>query len=597
MCGIIGYIGRKDPVPMLLKGLKNLEYRGYDSAGVALLNEKTLQVIKEQGKIKNLEEKIANTKTISSHLGIAHTRWATHGVPSLENAHPHTVRNITIVHNGIIENMQELKNELLKEGYTFQTDTDTEVIAALLDAYDEGDIVSSIQKSCEAVRGSYALGILKKGDSNHLYAVRKNSPLVIGLSEDGIYIASDIGAISTFVKKYIELPNDVIAMLTESTAKFIDFEGNQLKLEEKAISTEEVEPSKMGYDHYMLKEMMEEPFLIDRMLKSLVDSKETLFEKLPDIHSFEEIHIVACGSALYAGMIGKYLLEEYGKIRVTVEVASEYRYQNTIYDRKTLVIFISQSGETADTLASFYKAKEEGLTTLGIVNVKTSTLAKEVDIPLLIEAGREVAVATTKAYILQVFMLVLLALKVAYQKENISEEELTTILEELHDLPSKVEVLLHQNYHSLAQEIYKSEDVFFIGRGIDYAICLEGSLKLKEVSYIHSEAYQAGELKHGTISLIKEGMPVIAVITNDSLKEKTLSNLKETEARGAKTIVITTEEVGKDAQWIIKVDGGSDFVKPLLIVPILQLLSYEVAKLRGCEIDQPKNLAKSVTVE
>ena len=590
MCGIIGYIGEKNPVEVLINGLKSLEYRGYDSAGIALKEKDQIEVIKSVGKIVNLEEKLKNQELISSHLGIAHTRWATHGKPSEKNAHPHTVGNVTLVHNGIIENAEELREKLKKEGVTFNSETDTEVITALINKYYENDPVEAINKALDEVKGSYALGILFQG-SDDLYAVRKDSPLIVGLGKEENFIASDIAAIIDYTNKYLLLEEREIAHITKDKVT-ITKDGKTVEKEVQTTNMERDAKDKCGYDHYMLKEIMEEPVVLEKTFKPYLEN----LDKLPDLTDYEEIHVVACGSAMYAGMIGKALLEEYANTKVEIDVASEYRYKNIIYDRKTLVILISQSGETADTIAAMRKAKENKVETLAIVNVKTSTIARESDNQIFIEAGPEIAVATTKAYILQVGIMALLAYKTALTKGLVKEEH--KVLEEAEKLPRLIKEVLDRRdeYKKIAKEIYTSEDIFFIGRKIDYATSMEGSLKLKEVSYIHSEAYQAGELKHGTISLIEEGMPVFAIITEEEIKDKTVSNIEEVKSRGAKTIIISNESWDNQKLQIV-VPKISPYFQPILIVPTLQLIAYETAKLRGCDIDKPKNLAKSVTVE
>lgn len=590
MCGIIGYIGEKNPVEVLINGLKSLEYRGYDSAGIALKEKDEIEVIKSVGKIVNLEDKIKSKELIPSHLGIAHTRWATHGKPSEKNAHPHTVGNVTLVHNGIIENAEELREKLKKEGVTFNSETDTEVITALINKYYENDPVEAINKALDEVKGSYALGILFQG-SDDLYAVRKDSPLIVGLGKEENFIASDIAAIIDYTNKYLLLEEREIAHITKNKVT-ITKDGKTVEKEVQTTNMERDAKDKCGYDHYMLKEIMEEPVVLEKTFKPYLEN----LDKLPDLTDYEEIHVVACGSAMYAGMIGKALLEEYANTKVEIDVASEYRYKNIIYDRKTLVILISQSGETADTIAAMRKAKENKVETLAIVNVKTSTIARESDNQVFIEAGPEIAVATTKAYILQVGIMALLAYKTALAKGLVKEEH--KVLEEAEKLPRLIKEVLDRRdeYKKIAKEIYTSEDIFFIGRKIDYATSMEGSLKLKEVSYIHSEAYQAGELKHGTISLIEEGMPVFAIITEEEIKDKTVSNIEEVKSRGAKTIIISNESWDNQKLQIV-VPKISPYFQPILIVPTLQLIAYETAKLRGCDIDKPKNLAKSVTVE
>lgn len=590
MCGIIGYIGKESPIEILINGLKSLEYRGYDSAGIALKNKDEIEVIKSVGKIVNLEEKVKCRELIPSHLGIAHTRWATHGKPSEENAHPHTVGKVTLVHNGIIENAEELREKLKKEGVTFNSETDTEVVAALINKYYENNQVEAIDKALKEIKGSYALGVLFQG-SDCLYAVRKDSPLIVGLGEDENFIASDIAAIIDYTNKYFLLEENEIAKISKDKVE-ITKDGEKVAKQLQTTNMEKDAKDKCGYDHYMLKEIMEEPVVLEKTFKPYLED----LDKLPDLTEYEEIHVVACGSAMYAGMIGKTLLEEYANTKVEIDVASEYRYKNVIYDRKTLVILISQSGETADTIAAMRKAKENNVETLAIVNVKTSTIARESDKQIFIEAGPEIAVATTKAYILQVGIMALLAYKTALTKGLVKEND--KVLEEAEKLPRLIKEVLDRRdeYKKVAKEIYNKEDIFFIGRKIDYATSMEGSLKLKEVSYIHSEAYQAGELKHGTISLVEEGMPVFAVVTDDTIKDKTVSNIEEVKSRGAKTIIISNEKwQTEDLQ--VTVPKISPYFQPILIVPTLQLIAYETAKLRGCDIDKPKNLAKSVTVE
>lgn len=583
MCGIVGYIGFREPKDVLIEGLKTLEYRGYDSAGIALKNDTSVQIIKEVGRIASLEEKVNKGKLINSHIGIAHTRWATHGGVTEVNAHPHTIGRVTLVHNGIIENAMELKEKLSSEGVTFNTETDTEVLTALIDYYYDNDPVVAIEKAIKDVRGSYALAIVFK-DQDKLFAVRKDLPLIVGYGKDEYFVASDISAIINYTNRYSLLDENEIVVLDFDGIKIVK-DGKEIKKEVLVTELTAESKEKCGYEHYMLKEIMEEPIVLEKTLKPFIENFDSVF----DISDYEEIHIVACGSAMYAGMIGKSLIEENANIRVLCEVASEYRYKKVLYDRKTLVIVISQSGETADTIAAMRKAKENGALTLAIVNVKGSTIARESDRQIFIEAGPEIAVATTKAYILQVAIMALLACRVAGKKD---------IVNELKKLPRLLKEVIDRRdiYLEIAKKISNREDIFFIGRKIDYAISLEGSLKLKEVSYIHSEAYQAGELKHGTISLIDKGTPVFAIVTEEDIKEKTISNICEVKARGAMIIVVSNED-GFECDYLIKVPRVSEFLQPILVVPCLQLIAYEVAKIRGCDIDKPKNLAKSVTVE
>lgn len=583
MCGIVGYIGNRNVCGVLIHGLKCLEYRGYDSAGIAL-KDKEIQVIRSLGKISMLEEKIKNTNLIPAKMGIAHTRWATHGVVSEVNAHPHTVGKVTVVHNGIIENASLLREKLEEEGIHFKSETDTEVMAALIHKYYSGDCLLAIRMAIGEVVGSYALGIIFE-DKDELYCVRKDSPLIIGVSDHEYFIASDVSVIIHYTNRYMLLEEGEIGRLTSNGVEVY----NDLGLVHKDVLETDFtseERNKCGYRHYMLKEINEEPIVLRRSIDSFFDNLENVL----NLSDYEEVHIVACGSAMYAGMIGKILIEENTNTRVTCEVASEYRYRRVLYDRKTLVIVISQSGETADTIAAMRKANESGVDTLAIVNVKGSTIARESKMQIYIEAGQEIAVATTKAYILQAAVMALLSCMAANKLDEVRGdlERLPRLLKEVIDRMD--------DYKKIAKKIFHSEDIFFIGRKIDYAISLEGSLKLKEISYIHSEAYQAGELKHGTISLIEDGMPVFAIITDSGIKDKTLSNLAEVKSRGAIGIVISNEKIdGCDLE--IVVPKINHFLQPILVVPCLQLIAYEVAKLRGCDIDKPKNLAKSVTVE
>ncbi len=591
MCGIIGYIGKKQPVNFLLEGLKKLEYRGYDSSGIAIKENENIQIIRSIGRIKDLENKTKNTKLLNGNIGIAHTRWATHGEPTEENAHPHQVGNVTLVHNGIIENAEELREKLITDGVKFKSETDTEVACAVINKYYEKDPIAAITKALKELKGSYAFGIIFK-DSDKLYAVRKDSPLIIGIGEEENYIASDIAAIINYTNKYILLEdNEIVELTTKEIKTYKD--GVEIKKDIQAANITAEEADKGSYKHYMLKEIMEEPIVLARTLNRYINNMESVF----DVSKYEEIHIVACGSAMYAGMIGKSLLEEKANIKCLVECASEYRYKKVIYDRKTLVILVSQSGETADTVAAMRKAHEEDIDTLAIVNVKTSTIAREAKHVMFIEAGPEIAVATTKAYLLQVAVFSLIALKAA----NLLglEKNYNEILKEAENLPKLLKKVLEdkEEFKSISKEIYQNKDVFYIGRGIDYAMCLEGSLKLKEVSYTHSDAYQAGELKHGTISLIEENVPVFAIITDDRIKDKTESNVIEVDSRKAKVFTITNDDTIKNHHKKYVVPKTSYYLQAILTVPPLQLVGYYVGDLKKLDIDKPRNLAKSVTVE
>lgn len=591
MCGIVGYVGKNSPIESLLNGLKKLEYRGYDSSGIALKGNDRIQIIKSTGRIVELEEKIKKEKLVKSKLGIAHTRWATHGEANEINAHPHKVGKVTLVHNGIIENARDLKNKLVNESVVFRSETDTEVAAAVINSLYNNNPIQTITKAIKQLKGSYAFGVIFE-DQNNLYAIRKDSPLIVGIGEDANYIASDIAAIIKYTDKYILLEDDEIAELSEKGVNiYKNGEKIEKKIETSKISIEDA--NKGSYEHFMLKEIMEEPIVLQRTLNKYLRKPSKLF----DVSNYDEIHIVACGSALYAGMIGRVLLEEKANIRCITECASEYRYKKVIYDRKTLVILVSQSGETADTIAAMRKAHEEGIDTLAIVNVRTSTIAREAKNSIFIEAGPEIAVATTKAYLLQVAMFSLISLNTAYKK-GIEKDYEKIVAEGKHISKYLNNILKDKDiFKSVGKELKDSKDVFYIGRGVDYAICEEGSLKLKEVSYTHSDAYEAGELKHGTISLIEDGMPVIAIITDEKIKDKTESNVIEVEARSAKIFTITNDDSIKNHHFKYVIEKISSYFQPILVVPPLQLIGYYTAYERGLDIDKPRNLAKSVTVE
>lgn len=596
MCGIVGFNGKTNSINYLIDGLKSLEYRGYDSAGIAVKNKDNITIVKALGSVSNLEEKIKNTKIEENNLGIGHTRWATHGIPSEINSHPHQVGSITIVHNGIIENYKELKEMLTENGYIFKSETDTEVACALIDYFYEKNknIKKSISMFTKKAIGSYAIGIITN-DDNHLYAVKKDCPLIIAKGKNGIYIASDIMAVYKYADKVLYLDDKIVADITDKDFKLYDANLKEVKYKCKTIPKQSSKNDKNGYEHYMIKEIHEQPTVFKETLKTYIKDDEIF--NIPNFSKYNKFHIVACGSAYHTGLVGKSLIEEYADIPVTVEVASEYRYKKNFYDKKTLVIIVSQSGETADSLAALRKAKEDNIDTLAIVNVENSTIAREADHVILVKAGAEISVATTKAYFAQVAIFALIALKIGFKKEIISRKEYISILHEMKKIPMIVENIINKcNYKEVANAIYKNENMFYIGRGIDYALSQEGSLKLKEVSYIYSQAYAAGELKHGTISLIENNTPVIGIITEENLKEKTLSNMEEVKSRGAKTIIITTDENIK-ADFVINVSKVSKILQPLITIIPLQLIAYEVAKKRGCNIDKPKNLAKSVTVE
>ena len=587
MCGIVGYKGKNNnAIKVVIEGLENLEYRGYDSAGIAYLKESKINIEKEAGRIKNLKDKLDLED--KSNLAIGHTRWATHGIPTRTNAHPHQVGKFTMVHNGIIENYLTLKEELLKNNYTFKSDTDTEIACAYLDYLykQEKDILKSLQKLIQVIKGSYAFGIICEDDKDHLYALRSSSPLIIALGQDENYIASDVPAILKYTNKYLILENYEIAKISNDN---VTIYNKDLQEVNKTINTYEgtYESSIKGdYEHFMLKEINEEPDTFEKTINSCIENN---FKDI-DLKKYTNIHIVACGSAYHAGLVGKYLIEKFANIKVYTQVASEYRYEKTFYDKNTLVILISQSGETADTLAALRKAKDNNIDTLSIVNVFASSIARESKYVIYTKAGCEIAVATTKAYLAQLTVLIALTLKLS--NKQISKEEITKTKEQITNLIKK------DDYKTIANKIYEAKNIFFIGRGIDYALCMEGSLKLKEISYISSVAYQAGELKHGTISLIEENTPVIAILTEEELIKKTISNIKEVKARGANTIIITNKNIQGDFydEKIIIPKTDELFQQLLTIIP-LQLIAYEVAKLNNCDIDKPRNLAKSVTVE
>lgn len=587
MCGIVGYKGKNNnAIKVVIEGLENLEYRGYDSAGIAYLKESKINIEKEAGRIKNLKDKLDLED--KSNLAIGHTRWATHGIPTRTNAHPHQVGKFTMVHNGIIENYLTLKEELLKNNYTFKSDTDTEIACAYLDYLykQEKDILKSLQKLIQVIKGSYAFGIICEDDKDHLYALRSSSPLIIALGQDENYIASDVPAILKYTNKYLILENYEIAKISNDN---VTIYNKDLQEVNKTINTYEgtYESSIKGdYEHFMLKEINEESDTFEKTINSCIENN---FKDI-DLKKYTNIHIVACGSAYHAGLVGKYLIEKFANIKVYTQVASEYRYEKTFYDKNTLVILISQSGETADTLAALRKAKDNNIDTLSIVNVFASSIARESKYVIYTKAGCEIAVATTKAYLAQLTVLIALTLKLS--NKQISKEEITKIKEQITNLIKK------DDYKTIANKIYEAKNIFFIGRGIDYALCMEGSLKLKEISYISSVAYQAGELKHGTISLIEENTPVIAILTEEELIKKTISNIKEVKARGANTIIITNKNIQGDFyDEKITIPKTDELFQQLLTIIPLQLIAYEVAKLNNCDIDKPRNLAKSVTVE
>lgn len=599
MCGIIGYNGTKKCVPRLIGALEALEYRGYDSAGIAYIENGNVKISKEVGKIKNLKE-IVDMNT-NSTIGIGHTRWATHGGVTKDNAHPHKIGKITLVHNGIIENYVDIKKAIEKKGYKYKSETDTEIAAALLNSlYEENnDMVKTLHEASKIIRGSYAFVVLVDG-LDEIYATRCASPMIVALSDDGNYVASDVPAILAFTNKYMLLDEYDIVKLEKNKITIYDKDLNEVKKEIKVFEGTMDAATKAGYEHFMLKEINEQ----DKVFKDTVNyyfngTINSLEKSFGFIKNFKKIDIVACGSAYHTGVVGKYLIESYANIPVNVEVASEYRYKKCFYDKDTLVILVSQSGETADTLAALRKAKEDGITTMAIVNVLGSSIAREADYTIYIKAGFEIAVATTKAYLAQLAIFSLISLYLGVTNKVISKNEYEEITNEINNMPLYIkETIKDETYLPVAKKIFSKKEIFFIGRGIDYALCLEASLKLKEISYINSVAYQAGELKHGTISLIEENTPVIAISTDEDLNEKTISNIKEVKARGAYVILVTnTKPQEKFYDELIIIKKLHPIMESILTIIPLQLLAYEVAKNNGCDIDKPRNLAKSVTVE
>lgn len=606
MCGIVGYVGSKNAKEVLINGLKRLEYRGYDSAGIALKKDNSVIIRKKEGKIKNLENIL--DKDLSSNLGIGHTRWATHGGATENNAHPHKVGEVTIVHNGIIENYEKLKKDLTNKGYEFKSNTDTEIACALFDSIykKEKNKLKVLKEANKLLSGSYAFGIIFDDDNENIYAMRKDSPLIIGVGEKENFIASDVPAILAYTNKYILLEKDEFAVINSESITIYNESLNKVEKEinsyEGSLETE----MKKGYKHFMIKEINDEPEVFKNMFDQFhSDNIDELIKAMPNIEKYETLTIVGCGSAYHAGLVGKSIIEQYANIPVNVEIASEYRYKKTFNNKKSLTILISQSGETADTLAALRKDKEKGIDTLGIINTVSSSIARESKVVLYIKAGCEISVATTKAYSAQVLMLELIALVLGVSNKTITKSFANEKIKQIKDLPNMVKKIIKKENecHEIAKKIYKKENVFFIGRRIDYSLCMEGSLKLKEISYIHSEAYAAGELKHGTISLIEDGTPVFSIVTDKEIEEKTISNIKEVKARGANVIFITTETIDKKYESSDFYDSKvvmpdiNEFINPLLTVTILQLIAYYVALEKGLDIDKPRNLAKSVTVE
>ena len=608
MCGIVGYLGKRQATEVLIDGLSKLEYRGYDSAGVAVNTGNELAIRKFKGRLAILAEDLQKNP-IDGHLGIGHTRWATHGEPSDVNSHPHfnMDRTIAVVHNGIIENYLELRAELEAEGVKFLSQTDTEIAAHMVSKYYEGNLLDAVYKATARFRGAYALGVVCADNANELVAVRKDSPLVVGLGEDENMIASDIPAILKYTRNVYFLENGEFVHILGDKVTVLNENKEVVEKEVSEITWDVEAASKGGFDSFMAKEIYEQPKGVEDTLMRRLDENGRI--KLDDIKITKEdldrinkVYIVACGTAYHAGLVGKYAIEKFAKIPVIADIASEFRYSDPFVDENTLIIIVSQSGETADTLAALRDAKAKGARVLSITNVVGSSIARESDDIFYTWAGPEIAVASTKAYTTQLMAFYMIALNLAMTKGSITEEEYFKMIDILKGMPSKVEKVLECDkfVEEIAAEIKDKNDIFYLGRGLDYALAMEGSLKIKEISYMHAEAFAAGELKHGTIALIEEGTPVIAIATQEALFEKMVSNMQEVKARGAKVIAIVeehNEEVEKSADRVIYIPEVEDMFASITSVVPMQLLSYHVAKMRGCDIDKPRNLAKSVTVE
>lgn len=608
MCGIVGFTGKTQAAGFLLEGLERLEYRGYDSAGIAVLENGGIHIEKTTERIKNLIEKTDNGSTVNGTIGIGHTRWATHGAPCAKNAHPHISSDgkFAVVHNGIIENYMALRDSLKADGVEFASETDSEVVPQLLAKFYKGDLFEAVSKTVAQLEGSYALGIICTDCPDTLIAVRKFSPLIIGLSKDANYIASDVTAIVSHTRDILYIEDGEIAVLTPDGVKLYDSDKNELHRSVAVINWDVAAAEKGGYDHFMMKEIMEQPNAVKQTIESRIKGREIVFEGLKlteeKLKTINRIEIVACGSAYHAGMVGKYVLEEMLRIPTSIDYASEYRYRNPIVDDKTLTIIISQSGETADTLAALKEAKKRGSHTLSIVNVVGSSIANASDDVIYTWAGPEIAVATTKGYTTQLSVIYLIAVWAARILKTMDSDRVEKIFDDICRLPELIEkvILSEPKIKEMAKHCGDPKSLFFIGRNIDYAVSLEASLKLKEISYIHSEAYAAGELKHGTISLIEEGRTVIALAAYEGLFEKLLSNVKEVKARGAYVIACATEghtEIAKEAEEVIYIPKIDPLLLATLEVVPFQIYSYYVALYKGCDIDKPRNLAKSVTVE
>ena len=606
MCGIVGYVGKRNAQDVLLDGLEKLEYRGYDSAGVALALEGGIRVVKSKGRLAELRKRLAVEALARSGCGIGHTRWATHGEPSDVNSHPHSTPRVSIVHNGIIENYGVLKERLVAKGYTFESETDTEVLVKLIDSCYEGEPLKALRAALAMVRGSYALAVLFRDFPDTLFAVKRESPLIVGWGEEENFIASDIPALLKYTRRYSVLEEGDMAVVNADSIRFYNEFAEPVEREVLTANWDQEAAEKGGYPHFMLKEINEQPAAITATVSPRVENG------LPDLHVPEltderlrrigTVHLVGCGTAMHAGMVGKAAIEALARVPAQVEIASEFRYRNPILRPEDLVIIISQSGETSDTLAALKLAKSRGVPVLAIVNVVGSSIARAADYVMYTYAGPEIAVASTKAYMVQMCVLYLFALRLAYARGMQTDAEIRRLTAELLRAGEVIKPRLAdcEQIKYLASRFVNTQSCFFIGRGFDYSLSLEGSLKLKEISYVHSDAYAAGELKHGTISLVTDGVPVIALATQKQVYEKTISNAKETKSRGAKVLLFTTRDaVVPDgvADYVVRLDDYDDLLMPLQLIVPLQLFAYYMAVLRGCDVDKPRNLAKSVTVE
>ena len=606
MCGIVGYVGKRSAQDVLLDGLEKLEYRGYDSAGVALAQEGGIRVVKSKGRLDALRQKLAVQALAESSCGIGHTRWATHGEPSDVNSHPHSTPRVSIVHNGIIENYGALKERLAARGYTFESETDTEVLVKLIDSCYHGEPLQALHEALGMVRGSYALAVLFKDFPDTIFAVKKESPLIVGWGEGENFVASDIPALLKYTRDYSVLEEGDLAVVTAQGIRFYNVFGEPVERQRLTADWDQEAAEKGGYPHFMLKEINEQPAAITATVSPRVEDgmPDLRIPELTDerLRSIGTVHLVACGTAMHAGMVGKAAIETLARVPAEVDIASEFRYRDPILNKDDLVIIISQSGETSDTLAALKLAKSRGVPVLAIVNVVGSSIARAADYILYTYAGPEIAVASTKAYMVQMCVLYLFALRLAYARGKLEEAETKRLTAELLRAGEVIKPRLDdcEQIKYLASRFVNTQSCFFIGRGFDYALSLEGSLKLKEISYVHSDAYAAGELKHGTISLITDGVPVIALATQKQVYEKTISNAKETKSRGARVILFTTKDAVVPegvADYIIRLDEYEDLLMPLQLIVPLQLFAYYMAVLRGCDVDKPRNLAKSVTVE